>query len=217
MKKLFYIFFMLFCYSNSYGQITIDSIFVYQTPGTDSLASTVDSIYFSGTHTGQVLKKVQVVSGLLNGSLPIILTFEGCDSVNTTFYDTTIVYGYYASSMGIFTKWDTIANCSYPTLPFYTDTLFWNIWGVIISTEDKLIDKKQVKVYPNPARDILKIEYSQGIRPRKIQLISINGAVIKSFEPNERLLNIQTIPSGFYFLKIEMEEGYVLTKKVIIE
>jgi hypothetical protein len=214
MKKIFYIFLAIIYYSNSFGQITIDSMLVYQTPGTDSLASRVDSIYISGTSEGQVLKNTQIASSLLDDSVIILLSFEGCDSINPTFYDTKIVYGYYIPKIIVFSEWDTTANCSYPIVPFYTDTLFW--YDSPVNTE-QLINEKQVKVYPNPAQDILKIEITQGIRPRKIQLISLSGAVVKSFEPDERLLDIQSIPSGFYFLKIEMEEGYILTKKVIVE
>lgn len=215
MKKIFYIFLVIICSkATSFGQITIDSIFVYQTPSTIPWATTVDSIYISGTHTGQALKKVWVNSAALDGSVGIILTFEGCDSVNNTFYDTTIVHGYYVSKIGVLSKWDTTANCSYPIAPFYTDTLFWINYFV---NTNNLIDEKQVKIYPNPAQDILKIEISQGIRPRVIQLISMNGAVVKSFEPDERLLDIQIIPAGMYILSIETEEGYQLTKRVIIE
>jgi hypothetical protein len=215
MKKIFYTFLVIICSATTlFGQITIDSIFVYQTPSSIPWASTVDSIYISGTNTGQVLKKVWVNAAALDGSVRIILTFEGCDSVHTNFYDTTIVHGYYASKITVFSKWDTTANCSYPIEPFYTDTLFWINYFV---NTNNLIDEKKVNVYPNPAQDILKIEISQGIRPRKIQLINMNGAVVKSFEPNERLLDIQIIPAGMYVLSIETEEGYRLTKRVIIE
>ena len=215
MKKIFYTFLVIiYSKATSFGQITIDSMHVYQTPGIDSLTSRVDSIYISGTSEGQVLKNTQIASSLLDDSVIILLSFEGCDSINPTFYDTKIVYGYYIPKIIVFTRWDTTANCSYPIEPLYTDTLFW--YDSPVNT-DNLITEKQVKIYPNPAQDILKIEISQGIRPRKIHLISLSGAVVKSFEPDERLLDIQSIPSGFYFLKIEMEEGYVLTKKVIIE
>ena len=213
MKKIFYIFLAIICYSNSFGQITIDSMLVYQTPGIDSLASRVDSIYISGTSEGQVLKNTQIASSLLDDSVIILLSFEGCDSINPTFYDTKIVYGYYIPKITVFSKWDTTATCSYPIVPFYTDTLLW--YDSPVNT-DNLITEKQVKIYPNPAQDVLKVEISEGIRPRKILLIGVNGAIIKSFEPNERLLDIQSVPSGFYFLKIETENGYHLTKKVII-
>jgi hypothetical protein len=216
MKKIFYTFLVTICLSVSvYGQITLDSMFVYQTPVAGSIFVMVDSIYINGTHTGQILKKIRINSALLDGSVSIILTFEECDSVNTTFYDTTIVHDFYATKISVFSKWDTTASCSYPIAPFYTDTLFWSIWNIL--NTDNLINEKQVKVYPNPARDILTIEYSEAIRPRKIQLMNINGTVVKSFEPNERLLDIQTVSSGLFFLIIETQDGYYLRKKVIVQ
>jgi len=63
----------------------------------------------------------------------------------------------------------------------------------------------------------LNIEYSEAIRPRKIQLININGTVVKTFEPNERLLDVHALPSGIFFLMIQTQEGYSLRKKVMIQ
>lgn len=217
MKKIFYIF-LLTIYSSvtSFGQITIDSMFVYQTPGTDSLASTIDSIYISGTHTGQTLKSIAITPfNDICGTTIIQLNFRGCDSIDATSYDTLFTLGFYTRRVRITSKWDTTANCTYPVEPFYTDTVLWD--NCTVDT-DNLINEKQVKIYPNPAQDILKIEYlHEGIRPHKIQLINLNGAVVKSFAPSERLLDIQIIPAGMYILSIETDKGYRLTKRVIIE
>jgi hypothetical protein len=218
MKKIFYTFLVTLCLSaNLYGQITIDSIFVYQTPATDSTSCFVDSISINGTHTGQVLKKILVRSPLLNAlaTTIVVLTFEGCDSMSTTIYDTTVTVNAFTGNFVIFSIWDTTTNCSYPTEPIFTDTLV--SYSCLPSNTNKRINEKQVKVYPNPARDILTIEYSEAIRPRKIQLMNINGTVVKSFEPNERLLDIQTVSSGLFFLIIETQDGYYLRKKVIVQ
>ena len=61
------------------------------------------------------------------------------------------------------------------------------------------------------------IEYSEAIRPRKIQLININGAVVKSFESNEKSLDIHTVSSDLFFLVIETQDGYFIKKKVIVQ
>ena len=209
MKKIFYIFLTLFCYSNLFGQITIDSFNIYQTN------NSVDSVSISGTNGGQVLQNISLIpSNDMCGTTVIVLNFNDCAAIPVTTFDTHFTLGFYTNRISIISKLDTSANCPYPIVPIYTDTAIWDNCTTFTAN---LIDEKQVKIYPNPARGILKIETSQGIRPRKIQLISLSGTVVKSFEPDARLLDIQSIPSGFYFLKIETEKGYFLIRKVIIE
>ncbi len=100
-------------------------MFVYQTSAIDSTSCFVDSVSINGTHTGPVLKKMTVGFPLLSASTTsiIVLTFEGCNSMNTTMYDTTVTVDAFTRSFLLFSNWDTIANCSYPIEPIFTDTL----------------------------------------------------------------------------------------------
>jgi hypothetical protein len=75
-------------------------------------------------------------------------------------------------------------------------------------------DEKSVKIFPNPATDILNIEGELEIE--SISLHNLNGQLIKHFNANNRQLNISDISSGMYFLKVTCnnEES---TIKVIVE
>lgn len=207
MKKIIYIFLVIICSSaTSFGQITIDSMVVYQTPGFDSLANTVDSIYISGTSEGQVLTNTQFIAGVLDGSARIILHFEGCDSINPTFFNTKIVYGYPILRITAFTKWDTTANCSYPIVPFYTDTLFW--YDTPVNT-DNLINEKQVKIYPNPARDYLMIELNKG-EIQNLRITDMLGkTILEQFKVLNNRIDIGHLASGTYILTVEDKKGSV--------
>ena len=71
-------------------------------------------------------------------------------------------------------------------------------------------------IYPNPASDILNISILNEFELLSIQLIDINGKLIKQFQVNERQLGISNIPNGQYFLKIEYDNGFI-TEKLIIK
>lgn len=213
MKKALYIFLTIICYSNSFGQIIIDSISVYRTE------NIVDSIYIGGTSKGQVLNRIRISPPYLDacGTRAIILYFDGCNLGQTISYDTIFVLGSSTKKMWISSIWDTIANCSYPIEPFYTDILIWDD-NCFAFRPKKLSYEKQLKIYSNSMQNTLKIEGLEAIGFRKIELLELNlQTVIKSYDPNERLLDISVLPPGLSFLKIETDDGYVLTKKVIIE
>jgi hypothetical protein len=83
-----------------------------------------------------------------------------------------------------------------------------------LSVNDEFLEKK-IKIYPNPVKNSIKIEFTD-IKIKKIELIDINGKLIKSFSSNFNELKICNIYKGSYILKIETENG-VLNKKILIE
>ena len=73
-----------------------------------------------------------------------------------------------------------------------------------------------IKLYPNPAEDILQIEATENFQIERIELFDIGGKKVKEFSKNELTLNISGFNSGIYFIKLTGMEG-VLTKKIVIE
>jgi len=84
-----------------------------------------------------------------------------------------------------------------------------------LSTNNTEILEKKIKVFPNPIKNNIKIEFTD-IKIKKIELIGINGKLIKTYKSNFNDLKICTISKGSYILKIETEKG-VLNKKILIE
>lgn len=213
MKKLLYIFLTIICYSNLYGQISIDSIKVYQTD------FFVDSIYISGTSKGQILRNIDFTpfnDGC--GSTFIRLHFEGCISAYTIPYDTTFIFvvSHFTKKIRIPLIWDTTGYCSYPVKPLVTDIMFWD--SCSRANPKQLSYEKQLKIYTDSIENTLKIEGLEGVVFREIQLIKSDGhTIIKNYKPNERLLDIRMLPPGLSFLKIETEDGYHLRRKVIVQ
>lgn len=74
-------------------------------------------------------------------------------------------------------------------------------------------------VYPNPASELITINLHNKNEIYSASLFSLDGKLIAKFNNpqigNQYSINVQNIPSGFYFLKIETDKGS-LSKKIII-
>lgn len=64
-----------------------------------------------------------------------------------------------------------------------------------------------VKIYPNPARDVLNIK-AQGVYPESFTIYNMSGKVIKNFLNDENMnqINIADIPNGTYLLQIQTKD-----------
>ncbi|OFX36522.1 MAG: hypothetical protein A2W97_11985 [Bacteroidetes bacterium GWE2_40_63] len=73
-----------------------------------------------------------------------------------------------------------------------------------------------LKVFPVPAKNVMTVSNNQFIE--KVTLFDITGKEIKKewINKSEANLNIETIPSGVYFLNI-LSNGQSVTRKVVVE
>lgn len=78
---------------------------------------------------------------------------------------------------------------------------------------DNLLES--VKVYPNPAKDILNIELPKGIKHFAVEVNDMNGRSIINAE-DERKINASKLVNGLYMVTIKTDTNST-TRKVIIE
>lgn len=73
-----------------------------------------------------------------------------------------------------------------------------------IGIKNNLIQNNLIKLYPNPANDKLTVTLSEVEAPFLIQIINTLGEVIQSNDLQQPIttINIQSLPNGIYFLKI---------------
>ena len=78
------------------------------------------------------------------------------------------------------------------------------------------IDSPEVKLFPNPASDILHCTF-ETIKNRKLSMVDVSGRTIASWESNLRneAIDIKAFANGVYFLKVE-EGQHHYTQKFII-
>ena len=75
-----------------------------------------------------------------------------------------------------------------------------------------------ISIYPQPANDKVIIQIDQ-IYVSKVQLISMDGRVVRTFNENEIArseLDISTIPSGMYILDFATPNGEHAVKKLVV-
>lgn len=80
-----------------------------------------------------------------------------------------------------------------------------------ITTGINEIAEKEVKIYPNPAKDNIIIE---GVTKAKIELSNLQGQVIKSVNVSDDKINmdISDLSNGIYSMKITTNNGIIVKK-----
>ncbi len=73
-------------------------------------------------------------------------------------------------------------------------------------------DNAEIKIFPNPTSNILNINTSSTIT--SLEIIDTNGRRIQSLfqNSNEVILNIESLQSGIYLLKVTTEKGTSIQK-----
>lgn len=107
----------------------------------------------------------------------------------------------------------------------------WNITGptfngVIASTTKKInldsnIEDLDLIIFPNPTSNLLKIEaINTNKKVTKASLFDIQRKLIISNSFNEKKpaeMSLKNIPTGLYFLSVELTSGEILFKKIVVE
>lgn len=82
------------------------------------------------------------------------------------------------------------------------------------------IDRKsEILIYPNPTSNIINIILPASIKTSQLELINMQGAVVKSVERNEQKFEINTIDvyPGFYMIRISTDETIFMEKILILK
>lgn len=75
----------------------------------------------------------------------------------------------------------------------------------------------EAKIYPNPANQLINIE-SKDWEYATISLINTTGKTIKEIRMDDLTtqLNVREVPSGVYFIQLDLRNGAVILDKIII-
>ncbi len=98
----------------------------------------------------------------------------------------------------------------------YLDDLQFHFQPYSLSFNDPVDLKGSFRIYPNPAKGKLNLEYKHDLQIQSIQLADLPGKNVRTFGKEEKLLSVEGLASGIYFLKINAKEGSV-TEKIVIE
>lgn len=75
----------------------------------------------------------------------------------------------------------------------------------------------ELHVFPNPATDRLSIMLDSGEPASTVQIFDLNGKLIVEKVADTRSLDVMTLPSGLYMIRVGMKDGKILTSKFMKE
>lgn len=142
--------------------------------------------------------------------------FENKGDIITGFYETT-------RSNNEHTPNDTFANID----PVYVFNAGKAALGALqhfavasattLATDDIQAENslESIKIYPNPANDVLHIELPKDHKDFKVEISDMNGRLILNTE-NEKKLNTSSLTNGTYIVTVKSDQSSV-SRKIIIE
>ena len=75
----------------------------------------------------------------------------------------------------------------------------------------------EISIYPNPAKDVVNISFSNNAECRLIDIYSIDGRLMKSQNDNSNKINIANLTPGLYLIKVRMNDGKEFTEKIVVK
>ena len=90
-----------------------------------------------------------------------------------------------------------------------------NITYSNIEVVENLNDEDGLNIYPNPTANILNISFNNTENVNSVNLFDALGEKVACIISNSKTIDIQHLPAGFYWLKLEMSSGRVLSRKII--
>lgn len=85
---------------------------------------------------------------------------------------------------------------------------------------NKFISDENIEVYPNPATDILRVQYRNGIKMlESVRLLDLSGRVVKNYTDINAIdfeMRRDGITPGLYILQVSVANG-VVNKKILFE
>ncbi len=77
------------------------------------------------------------------------------------------------------------------------------------------------RIWPNPATDAFIVEFKRYEKIRSISLISVDGREMKKIQTGKSIDRVQVsvsmFPAGIYFLRVIMNDGRIVSRKVLIK
>lgn len=93
--------------------------------------------------------------------------------------------------------------------------------GYPIFTQYYSVDENEayngISVYPNPARNIVNIAFSDDIDCQSVEIYTIDGRLLQSKSSNFETVDISDLNSGVYILKVNMADGREFTERIVKE
>ncbi|MCS3869578.1 hypothetical protein J3D55_002494 [Chryseobacterium ginsenosidimutans] len=99
---------------------------------------------------------------------------------------------------------------------FYDDLLLDNVevkQNPVLATSDVSIAKNNIKIYPNPFKDVLNISEIEKVK--SVTISDVSGRVVKTIDNPSKEINLSFLNSGLYLVTLRLKDGTQFTVKAI--
>jgi len=215
MKTLKIIFFLsLIVYQTSSISQTANIVNVIVSPideTTINVKSIVHFLYLTEYFDHEIIIETNTIN--LNLCYEIsILTLEDTVMHNNPI-DVTGLSGEYTLNINIF---DNSGGCYINVLDTATLLLPLPLEGEVVLLSNPIFNTSSFKIYPNPVKEILFINTKENIAIKTIKVYDILGKLVLEENNLFTQLNLSTLDSGLFLVKIETDKG-IGTKKIVKE
>jgi hypothetical protein len=104
---------------------------------------------------------------------------------------------------------------------FLIDYCIGNNWDCSLLSITHQPDEERIKIYPNPAKDLLIVETGWPEKtapdPRFLQIITPDGRIIRELAIRQYRVQVplNDVPSGIYFLKLKSRQGILWRSRLV--
>lgn len=99
------------------------------------------------------------------------------------------------------------------TAPFYMGFDDFSVTQSNLATAETSVKKNEIKIYPNPFKDVLYIADAKDIR--SVSVTDVSGRVVKTMENPGKELNLSELNAGVYLVNITFRDGSQSSAKAI--
>jgi hypothetical protein len=99
---------------------------------------------------------------------------------------------------------------------FYDDLLLDNVevkQNPVLATSDVSVAKNNIKIYPNPFKDVLNISEIEKVK--SVTISDVSGRVVKTIDNPSKEINLSFLNSGLYLVTLRLKDGTQFTVKAI--
>ena len=92
------------------------------------------------------------------------------------------------------------------------------IFGMYCAVDENVTDEL-VLVYPNPAYDIININFAENTTCQDVIIYSLDGRLVETFPETSQssTINIANLTPGLYLIKVRMSDGKEFTERIVKE
>ena len=85
------------------------------------------------------------------------------------------------------------------------------------STKENVTTHGHIKVYPNPVKNALSLDFTDGTEPKSVELYDMAGRLISTNPSDLESIDMSAMPSGVYLVRITMKDGTSYHEKILKE